>query len=65
VARDPNRHLTFGHDRHYCLGAPLARLALEAIRARYATIALVARSPTWRDSFTFRCLMALPLRISR
>ena len=47
--RDVNRHFSFGHGVHFCLGAPLARLegrlALEAVLGRYADIRLDESRP--------------------
>jgi len=31
LAREDNRHLTFGYASHFCLGAPLARIQIEAV----------------------------------
>src|SRR5215471_11054161 len=41
VARHPNPHLTFGHGPRFCIGAPLARIELQAVFAR-----LFGRFPT-------------------
>lgn len=43
VTRASNPHLTFGHGPHYCIGAPLARIELQAL---FAT--LFQRFPTLR-----------------
>lgn len=52
---DPTRqgpaHLTFGHGAHYCLGAPLARIELQAVFAQ-----LPARFPQLRLSVPVRQL---------
>lgn len=42
VRRSPNRHLTFGHGIHFCLGAMLARVELVG-----AVNALFDRVPMW------------------
>ncbi len=43
ITRMPNPHLAFGHGGRYCLGAPLARIELQAVFAR-----LVPRFPAMR-----------------
>ena len=41
VTRQPNPHLAFGHGPRFCIGAPLARIELQAVFER-----LVPRFPT-------------------
>jgi cytochrome P450 len=41
--RPANAHLTFGHGAHYCIGAPLARVELQAVFSQ-----LIPRFPTMR-----------------
>ena len=54
VGRHPNPHVGFGMGRHFCLGAPLARLELEItfreLLERWPGVELAApapRRPTW------------------
>jgi cytochrome P450 PksS len=45
VGRNPNRHQSFGHGVHFCLGAPLARLevriVLEKIAQKFQVLRIV------------------------
>jgi cytochrome P450 len=43
IERQPNPHLTFGYGSHFCIGAPLARIELQAVFAR-----LLSRFPNLR-----------------
>lgn len=67
VGRTDNRHLSFGHGVHYCLGAPLSRL-----EGRIAIGTLLRRAPRlrlavppdrlrWRGGIILRGLEALPV----
>nr|WP_275887994.1 cytochrome P450 [Janibacter anophelis] len=54
VSRDPNPHVGFGLGRHFCLGAPLARVELEItvrrLLERFPGVTPAAappRRPTW------------------
>jgi cytochrome P450 len=68
VARDPNRHLTFGEGGHYCLGASLARM-----EGRVAFTHLLDQFPKlqavgvedqrrWRPNMILRGLERFPVR---
>jgi cytochrome P450 PksS len=67
LAREPNRHLSFGQGFHYCLGAPLARLegqiALATLARRLPDLRLaVPRSSLrWRPGLVLRGMLSLPV----
>jgi cytochrome P450 len=63
------QHIAFGHGIHYCLGAPLARLearvALERLTARFATITAGGGHPRRVPSAILRGFESLPLRFAK
>jgi len=68
LAREPNKHLSFGFGIHYCLGAPLARMeaqiAIKTLLARMPSLRLKgpAQSLQWRQSLMLRGLESLPVK---
>ena len=69
VAREDNRHLSFGFGIHFCLGAPLARLeaqiAIKTLLNRMPDLRLKGpvESLRWRPSLILRGLEELPVRL--
>ncbi|MGW0808708.1 cytochrome P450 [Nonomuraea sp. NPDC002799] len=65
VGRDPNRHLAFGFGVHYCLGAALARMEIQALFAelipRLATVEFDG-APSWGATTFVGGLKSLPVR---
>ena len=70
IARDPNKHLSFGSGIHFCLGAPLARMegqiALTTLFRRFPGLRLAQPAGTlrWRRLLPLRGLESLPVAAS-
>ncbi|MBW1598351.1 cytochrome P450 [Streptomyces sp. JJ38] len=70
VTRAQNRHLSFGHGAHFCIGAPLARMeaaiALEALFTRFPqlTVAVDEDELPRRGSFVGNSVPVLPVRLT-
>ena len=66
IARRPNRHLTFAHGPHFCLGAAIARaetqIAVQTVVRRCLDLELESEDAEWQEGFSFRGLKTLPIR---
>ncbi|HEX2498247.1 MAG TPA: cytochrome P450 [Actinomycetes bacterium] len=65
AGREPNPHLGFGAGIHFCLGAPLARVELQAavttLLRRFPRLELLER-PVVRPTFVLRGYQSVPVR---
>ena len=54
IERHPNRHVSFGHGPHFCIGAPLARLeapiAINALLRRLPNLELATDELVWKNT---------------
>ena len=68
LAREPNKHISFGQGIHFCLGAPLARMesqiALNTLLKRkpHLQLRVAPQSLRWQPSMMLRGLQALPVK---
>ena len=68
ITRKPNRHLTFAHGPHFCLGAAIARaeaqIAVLTLIQRCGNLELLNDDADWLEGFSFRGLKSLPVRFT-
>ncbi|CAN5633414.1 cytochrome P450 [soil metagenome] len=69
VGRDEGPCISFAAGIHYCLGAALARLegqvVLDRLLSHFSSMELADHGPAYRDSFTLRGLVDLPVAFTR
>jgi pimeloyl-[acyl-carrier protein] synthase len=65
LTRTDNRHVAFSWAAHYCLGAPLVRMAaaiaFSTLLRRLPGLTLVGNLPKWRAMAAMRALQSLPV----
>jgi cytochrome P450 len=65
VTRERLKPLSFGGGIHFCIGAQLARIEAEVVFStllrRMPDLTLTDTEPRWRESFTLRGLITLPV----
>jgi pimeloyl-[acyl-carrier protein] synthase len=68
LMRPDNRHVAFSWAAHYCLGAPLVRMAasiaFSTLLRRLAGITLVTTKPKWRGMAAMRSVQSLHVRFN-
>jgi hypothetical protein len=66
MTRSPNRHLSFAHGPHYCLGVAIARVVSQvgilAILQRCKQLRLLSDKIEWLPGFAFRGPHTLPVK---
>jgi cytochrome P450 len=65
MTRQPNRHLTFAHGPHFCLGVSIARavsqVGIMTLVERCTDLKLVNETVQWLPGFAFRGPTTLPV----